>query len=225
MSLISPDILHAFDKVKTANGDPEKSHVWYAFRNGQEEESNREEPIMEIASEIVHCNASRVQFLDGLVKLIPKSVKVEFGKKVIDVIPSADGKGQMKIIFEGGLEREANAVIGCDGIRSACRRILLGQDSRAIYSGKYAYRKVVNMEKAVEVVGEEVRNRLIYLGKGGHVLMFPIRRGEMLNVVAFKDGGEKEWADKRWVVPSDREDLLEDFKGWNRKVRNILKVC
>jgi salicylate hydroxylase len=227
MGLISPKLISAYDRVKTPNQWPEKEHLWYEFRW-----ADTGKLVMQVESErgFAHCNASRVHLLASFVNLVPKTVKVEFGKKVVDV-QGYDGvseeKGKARIRFEDGTDAFADAVVGCDGIRSACRRILLGeneQSAHAIYSGKYAYRKVVQMKKAIEAVGPEVGNRQIYLGKGGHVLTFAIRGGQMLNVVVFKDGGGVPWTQRQWVVPSSREALLKDFEGCGDTASKILEV-
>ncbi|KAL3418430.1 mannitol 1-phosphate dehydrogenase [Phlyctema vagabunda] len=222
MRLISPSISDAYDKVKTANRWPEKDHVWFDIRSGLTDEGDL---ITESASEkgFTHCGASRAQFLDELVKLIPESVEIKFGKKVVDV--QQVDEGTMKIIFQDGEEAVGNAVVGCDGIRSVCRTIMLGTDdaaSRAVYSGKYAYRKVVPMEKAVSVVGKEMENRQIFVGHGGHILMFPIRNGAAVNFVIFRDSNGLLWTDKNWVIPSSRDELLRDYEGWGRKASQIL---
>jgi salicylate hydroxylase len=175
----------------------------------------------------VHCGCSRAQFLDEIVALIPKNVKTKFGMKVVDVIEDEES-GKMKVKFLDGTEIEADAVVGCDGIRSACRKILLGagdERANAVYSGKYAYRKVVDMEKAVEVAGDLVENRQVFVGHGGHLLMFPIRGGRGLNIVAFVDAKGKPWTDRQWVVPATREDVLEDYKGWGKIPTALLEVC
>ncbi len=93
-----------------------------------------------------------------------------------------------------------------------------------MYSGKYAYRKVVDMKKAVDAVGPEVENRQMYLGNGRHVLTFAIRGGRMLNVVAFKDAGGTPWTQRQWVVPSSREALMRDFAGCGDTASKILEV-
>jgi salicylate hydroxylase len=222
MALISPKLIAAYDKVKTPNKLPEKDHIWYDFRwadNG--------EMMAQIESEknYSHCNASRVHLLAALVKLVPSTVKVEFGKRVVDVKESQSGK--MVISFVDETEAEADAVVGCDGIRSACRRILLGEEdpsARAIYSGKYAYRKVINMNEAIKAAGRDVENRQMYLGKGKHVLTFPIRSGQMLNIVAFKDAGGEPWTQREWVIPSTREALLKDFEGCGDTASGIISV-
>ena len=222
MSLISPKLISAYDQVKTPNQWPEKDHLWYDFRW-----SDTGKLILQVESEkgFAHCNASRVHLLAKLVELVPSTVKLEFAKRVIDV--QVDRTGKSRIMFEDGTDALADGVVGCDGIRSACRRILLGenqQSARAVYSGKYAYRKVVEMKKAIEAVGPEVENRQMYLGKGAHVLTFAIRGGKMLNVVAFKDGGGAPWTQRQWVIPSSREALLKDFEGCGDKATKILEV-
>ena len=227
MALISPKLIAAYDTVKTPNKWPGKDHLWYDFRW-----ADTGKLLMQVESEkgFAHCNASRVQLLASLVDLVPKTVKVKFGKRVIDVQEFEDevvGNGKTRIRFEDGTDAFADAVVGCDGIRSASRRILLGEDepsAQAVYSGKYAYRKVVEMKKAIDAAGPDVENRQMYLGKGRHVLTFAIRGGQMLNVVAFKDGGGVPWKEREWVVPSSREALMKDFRGCGDTASKILEV-
>jgi salicylate hydroxylase len=228
MTLISPEIIEAYNKIKTSNFSPEKDHVWFDIRYGDGQRAG--DLITEIASAkgFAHCGASRSHFLDGLVKLIPKEVDIVFGKKVVDILEdiSADS-GRIRVLFHDGSEVYTDAVIGCDGIRSACRQVLLGphdKSSKAVYSGKYAYRGVVDMEKAVEAGGKEVVNRQVFVGEGGHLLMFPIKNGKALNIVAFRDAYDAPWTQKQWVVPSSRDELLKDFAGWAQNATRILQV-
>ncbi|KAH8744036.1 putative salicylate hydroxylase [Hyaloscypha finlandica] len=154
------------------------------------------------------------KLIAALAAIVPRAVKVEFGKRVIDVWGSEDagfgkgGMGKTRIRFEDGTDAFADAVVG----------------ARAVYSGKYAYRKVVQMRKAIEAVGPDVENRQIYLGKGRHVLTFAIRGGQMLNIVAFKDGGGAPWTQRQWVVTSSRETLLKDFAGCGDTASKILEL-
>jgi salicylate hydroxylase len=230
MALISPKLIAAYDQVKTPNLWPEKDHLWYEFRW-----ADTGKLVLQVESEkgFAHCNASRVHLLASLAAIVSGTVKVEFGKRLIDVQDSEDagfgngGTGKTRIRFEDGTDAFADAVVGCDGIRSACRQILLGEDEKsahAVYSGKYAYRKVVQMKKAIEAVGPDVENRQIYLGKGRHVLTFAMGGGQMLNIVAFKDSGGAPWTQRQWVVTSSREALLKDFAGCGDTASKILEV-
>ena len=76
------------------------------------------------------------------------------------------------------------AVLGSDGIKSRTRQIVLGYvpAAKAEFSGKYAYRGLIPMAKAVEIMGEETcRTSQMHLGYHGHVLRFPIANGTIMN--------------------------------------------
>lgn len=86
--------------------------------------------------------------------------------------------------FADGTTARHTAVLGCDGIKSRVRPIVLqGSDpAAAVFSGKYAYRGLVPMDKAVEILGdEEPKTAQLHLGYHGHVLTFPIANGKILN--------------------------------------------
>lgn len=218
MTLITPELKAAHDRVATPNGSPEKAHIWFDVRHGTGPKEGELITQLETKGGFIHCGASRSHFLDKIVALIPKSVKTQFGKKVIDVFEDEEN-GKVKVKFEDGTNIEADAVVGCDGIRSTSRKILLGPgdpSATAVYSGKYAYRIVLDMERAIQVAGKVVQDRQVYSGHGGHLLMFPIRGGKALNIVAFVDAKGKPWIERQWVIPARREDVLEDYKGWGK---------
>lgn len=124
----------------------------------------------------------RAHFLDELVKLIPADIP-KFRKKLVDVKEADDGSGDAVLYFVDGTTARHSAVIGCDGIKSRVRELVLGkEEARAVFSGKYAYRGLIPMEKAREIVGEEgAKTSQMFCGYGGHVLTFPIAKGTILN--------------------------------------------
>jgi salicylate hydroxylase len=75
-------------------------------------------------------------------------------------------------------------VLGCDGIKSRTRALVLGEseETDAVFSGKYAYRGLIPMAKAVEIMGDDQpRTSQMYVGYAGHVLTFPIANGTICN--------------------------------------------
>jgi 2-polyprenyl-6-methoxyphenol hydroxylase-like FAD-dependent oxidoreductase len=72
------------------------------------------------------------------------------------------------------------AVIGCDGINSATRKLLLGADHPAAnpcYSHKSIFRALVPLPKALDILGpEKALKYCSHLGPDAHVLSFPVRR-------------------------------------------------
>lgn len=62
------------------------------------------------------------------------------------------------------------------------------------------------------------------MGKGGHVLTFPVNQGQTLNIVAFHTT-EKEWPDRvRLTAPATREDALRDFADFGNTVTDLLRL-
>ena len=54
--------------------------------------------------------------------------------------------------------------------------------AKAVYSGEYCYRSLVQTEQALKELGKGIAgNSSIYVGKGGHILMYPIEKGKTMN--------------------------------------------
>lgn len=233
MSLIDPEIKKGYDSIATNNAFPEKRKVWFDFRIGPSDDGWRDlkapgkegQKIAEvIAGDTGQSSVHRAHFLDILVKLIPEGV-AQFGKRVDQI----EKKGEkMQLTFHDGTTANADAVIGCDGVKSRTRQILLGESHEAVtptFSGKYAYRGLIPMEKAAEALGDELaRNSQMYLGRHGHILTFPIEKGKTMNVVAFQCKADGKWEDVNWVLPMKREDMAKDFEGWGESPQKILSV-
>ncbi|KAM3065984.1 hypothetical protein ACMFMG_009795 [Clarireedia jacksonii] len=236
MALIDPAIKKGFEICATGNAYPDKKDVWFDFRMGMAEEGwneheGKKPPAKEgehiakvIAAPVGQASVHRAHFLDELVKLIPDE-NAQFGKRLQDVEEKGD---RLQLTFCDGTSAEADAVIGCDGVKSRTRHIVLGGNHPATlpkFTGKYAYRGLIPMKKAVQVVGDELaRNSQMYLGHHGHVLTFPIEKGETMNVVAFQTKKDGKWDNEKWVLPMKESDMFEDFKSWGKDVKHILSL-
>lgn len=155
-------IFDAFERVCTRNGWPSKQKVWFDYVDGTNDEN--QEPVFSIYTDLGQNGVHRAHFLDELAKLIPESTAV-FGKELKDISEGADGKVVMT--FADGSSAFADAVIGCDGIKSRVREIVVGAShpsAHPSYSYKYAYRGLLSMEKAIEALGEErARNACMHV--------------------------------------------------------------
>ncbi|KEZ46252.1 Salicylate hydroxylase [Scedosporium apiospermum] len=215
-------IFDAFERVCTRNGWPSKQKVWFDYVDGTNDEN--QEPVFSIYTDLGQNGVHRAHFLDELAKLIPESTAV-FGKELKDISEGVDGKVVMT--FADGSSASADAVIGCDGIKSRVREIVVGAShpsAHPSYSYKYAYRGLLSMEKAIEALGEErARNACMHMGPDGHVLTFPIAHGTKLNVVAFRTTSDN-WDYDRNTKPSSREAALRDFAGFGKAVTRIIEL-
>ena len=61
------------------------------------------------------------------------------------------------------------------------------------------------------------RGMTSWLGPGGHVLHYPVRRGELMNVVLFTE--RSDWQVESWTVRGTNAELANDFRGWHDDVQ------
>lgn len=80
-----------------------------------------------------------------------------------------------------GTEVEGDALVGADGLWSPVRQILL-QDGQPEVAGHLAYRALVRQAALPESL--RTQNITVWLGSRLHVVQYPVRGGEWLNVVA-----------------------------------------
>lgn len=81
------------------------------------------------------------------------------------------------------------------------------------------------MDKAATLLGDELaRNSQMYLGRGGHILTFPIENGKTMNVVAFSTKEDGKWDDPEWVKPMDKSAMYKDFDGWVSATHEIVSM-
>ena len=114
-------------------------------------------------------------------------------------------------------------MIGADGIHSSVRSQFAFDNPK--YSGKIAYRALVPIDK-IQSWWSLPTYSASWLGKGRHLLVFPISRNKLLNVVAFVATDETELGDLKesWTAVGDREEALRAYAHFEPAVRRIIEL-
>ncbi|KAM0482036.1 hypothetical protein ACHAPX_003370 [Trichoderma viride] len=227
MKVCHEGIYEAFEKVCTRNISPSKQKVWFDYVDAYSDVTSNGtlDTAFTVSNSLGQNGVHRAQFLDEAVKLIPKHL-ARFGKRLQNITEDRDGRLVMR--FDDGTVAEADAIIGCDGIKSRVRQAIVGADhpsAKPVYTRKYAYRGLIPMEDACAAVGEErAQNACMYMGHDKHVLTFPVNHGKTLNLVAFRTTSE-DWPDtQRLTRPGQREELLHDFEDYGPAAIKLLKL-
>ncbi|KAK7424490.1 hypothetical protein QQX98_000455 [Neonectria punicea] len=228
MKMCHPGVHEAFEKVCTRNLWPSKQKVWFDYYDGQTKavEASAQKPAFSISNNLGQNGVHRAHFLDELVKLIPAKL-ASFGKR-LDTFERNAG-GDYTLFFTDGSTAKVDAILACDGIKSKARGCLFGADhpcATPSYTHKYAYRALVPMDDAVASIGKEkAQNAGMHMGKGGHVLTFPVNHGQTLNVVAFHTTSS-DWPDhSKLTAPATRQDALKDFADFGPTVTSLLQLA
>ena len=95
----------------------------------------------------------------------------------------------------------AGGVIGADGIRSTVRRYL-PREGGPVYRGYAIYRALIPVEGMPEELLDDCV--CLWLCPGGHVVHYPVRGGQAMNIVAVTDSP---WNSERWSEPALRDEL------------------
>src|SRR4051812_47823829 len=113
----------------------------------------------------------------------------------------------------------AAVVIGADGLWSAVRPAL--DDARLpAYRGYAAWRATLPREAAPpELSGPETG---LWLGRGGHVVHYPIAGGRLVNVVAIE---RRKKPVEGWSAPGDRAELLSAFAEAAPPLRRLIEAA
>lgn len=214
----------AYLTVATHNQWPSKKEVYFDFLDGTAQETRHQESLFHLSNPEGQNGVHRAHFLDEMVKLVPPEI-ASFGKLLDTISENPDGK--LTMTFHDGTTASADAIVGCDGIKSRVRALLVGEDSPVAqpqYTHKYAYRGLIPMKQAVEALGEErAKNACIYMGPDGHVLTFAVNGGETLNLVAFRTNADEWPSTEKTTLQAKKETVLREFSGWGGNVRKLLE--
>jgi salicylate hydroxylase len=150
---------------------------------------------------------------DAVRALKPDAVKL--GHRLADV---RSANGHVEAIFENGRMAQADCAIGADGIHSRVRACLFGAD-RPEFTGAVAWRGLVPMGRLPERL--QRMEGVNWLGPHGHVLHYPVRRGEIMNFISFVE--RDDWQIESWVTQGTTGELANDFRGWHEDVHAIIR--
>ena len=118
--------------------------------------------------------------------------------------------------MENGERVEGCALIGADGLWSKVRNQLLG-DAKPRVSGHIAYRAVLPRAEVPEDLWQN--NVVLWAGPKTHLVHYPLRRGELYNLVAVFHSDKYE---EGWNVYGDPEELERKFASERPEVKRLL---
>ncbi|KAK0621974.1 hypothetical protein B0T17DRAFT_494451 [Bombardia bombarda] len=167
----------------------------------------------------------RSDILDEWAKLVP-SESVKFSKEVNTVQDEDDGS--LTIRFKDGASTNADVLIGCDGIRSRIRQLILPSSPAAAiphYSSKFCYRALVPMPPAVAALGpHRAGTRFMYNGPDAHLITYPVGGNSVLNILVVLSDTQP-WPDPhKHTAPGSKKEVVDAFAGWCPTVRRIVDL-
>lgn len=170
-------------------------------------------PALERSLGAPYIQVHRADLHSALVGGLPAGCAVQLATRVVGV--EQDG-GSATAVCADGRRVRGDVLIAADGIHSAVRAAVFGQD-RPEYSGTVSYRAVVPAER---LAGLDFPDNASWLGPEKHFVHYWVRGGRLLNVVTGVRAGQ---AQESWTAQVDPAEGLRVFAGWDARVVGILE--
>ena len=140
-------------------------------------------------------------------------IRLDAGQKVVKVEENNDG---VTVQTESGREYRGAALIGADGVWSMIRQIVAG-DGEPRPAGHITYRAVLPTSEMPEKF--RWRDMVVWAGEKVHLVHYPLRTGDLFNLVAvfYSDRYEEGWDSY-----GDPAELYERFAKTCEPVRTLL---
>ena len=148
----------------------------------------------------------RADLLDVLCGAL-KTVNLRFGARCI-AVEQCDRGGVARLA--DGSEIEADIIVGADGIHSVVRKTLFGPDAPR-FTGCICWRGMAAARALPRDIA--VAEGAMWMGPHGHVVHYPVRRGELINIVAHFDSDS--WTEESWNRECDVSELTTTYAGWH----------
>jgi salicylate hydroxylase len=161
------------------------------------------------------CTVHRADLLDVLSAALPKNT-VKLGSRCMSV---ETHERVAAARFTDGTEIEADVVVGADGIHSAVRASLFGPGAPR-FTGKICWRCLVPVDAVPG--GLSTTDNTLWLGPHGAVVVYLVRRGELVNVVAHYDNDT--WTEESWIRECDRGEVIENYRGWHESLLRLFSA-
>lgn len=146
----------------------------------------------------------RADLIDVLANAVRDAgVKVLLLQQAETVTPGAVPEIQLA----NGAVVKSDLVIGADGLHSKLRPVLNGQ-AAPFFTRKVAWRATIPNDLGHPPVAR------VHMGPKRHMVSYPLRGGEMINLVMVQE--RMEWADEGWAHTDDPDNLraaFADFGG------------
>lgn len=116
-----------------------------------------------------------------------------------------------------GTEAKGEALVGADGLWSTLRPLIMPEASLR-FTGHTAWRALLPRNALASPFDAPIVG--LWLGPRGHLVHYPVRGGDQLNVVAVTEGGV---AVQDWNQPGRSASLLASFTRWCKDSKSLLE--
>ncbi len=161
-------------------------------------------------------NIHRADLVQILSDAVPPEAK-RFGARVADVSQNANG---VEVTLQDGATVRGDALVGCDGIHSAVRQHLRGQEQKH-FANILMWRSLIPAERLEGLNLEERGN--YWFGPGRTLITYWVRPKNLYSVLASVPAQEVQR--ESWDDSGDTSEMLRSFDDAEPRAHAMLEQC
>jgi salicylate hydroxylase len=160
---------------------------------------------------------------------IAREIDIRLGQRVVQIDDTFHGSFEMAT----GEVVTSDVLVGADGIHSRTRRAMalhVGLDDKLLYTGDAAYRVTLPKDRLIcepdilELMESRMSAR--WIGPDGHIMAYPIRGSQMLNLVFVHATPPGKFHEHNfWKQKGSKADMLAFHTQWSPQVRRLIKLA
>ncbi|MCK0150127.1 FAD-dependent monooxygenase [Marivita sp. S6314] len=217
---LTPNAVFAVDRLGVGNvlRKTAARPTFRISRDGETGEETSRLPMSSAAEEkygAPQLTIHRADLLEALRDRLPAD-RLQLGKAVSGVVTDDTSA---TVTFDDGSEQAFDLVVGADGIHSAVRTALWGQDHPK-YTGMVSYRGVFPRETAPDLPDLDAFTKWWGEVPEKQIVVFPLTGGK--EIFVFSTIPQSDWSEEGWTLPGDVEDLRAAYQNFHADARSIL---
>ncbi|MEO6018478.1 MAG: 3-hydroxybenzoate 6-monooxygenase, partial [Polaromonas sp.] len=162
---------------------------------------------------VIHRADIHGALLEG-VQATTQGIEFVTSTRIVGVEQQPDG---VTLMDASGGQHHGQAVIACDGVRSAVRQQYVGDSIRV--SGHVVFRAVIDTADFPEALRRTAP--CIWVGPNCHLVHYPLKGGEKYNLaVTFHSDKPEEWG----VMDGDAAEVQRYFAGTCAELQAVLRI-
>jgi salicylate hydroxylase len=161
---------------------------------------------------MVHRGDFHAALLDAVERAAPNAIRT-----ATTATGFTQSGSEITLHLASGERVQGDALIGADGVHSAIRQQMFGA-GRAPFTGIMAWRGLIPMQRLPAHLQRLVGTN--WNGRGGHVVTYPLRRGEILNFVGALE--RNDWLVESWTERGTIEECARDFVDWHPDIQTMI---